>query len=75
VKQALRLCALVSLVSVCLNTPGTFEMYPSLEYVTFCTDLLVTFFFTAELMAKIHVRGLWKVSCHQFLSTCHIFFF
>ncbi|CAG0914974.1 unnamed protein product [Notodromas monacha] len=60
VKRVLRLFALISLVSVCLNTPVTFVKYPSLEYATFCTDLLVTFIFTAEMMAKVHVRGLWK---------------
>ena len=37
-----RSLALLSLLSVMLNTPKTFKLYPSLEYVTYVVDL-VTF--------------------------------
>lgn len=57
----MRFCALVSLASVCLNTPKTFEKVPSLQYVTFICDLIVTFLFTAEMIAKMHIRGILKV--------------
>lgn len=57
----MRFCALVSLASVCLNTPKTFEKIPELEYVTFTCDLIVTFLFTAEMIAKMHIRGIIKV--------------
>ncbi|KYM96485.1 Sodium leak channel non-selective protein [Cyphomyrmex costatus] len=60
VRRLMRLCALVSLASVCLNTPKTFEKVPSLQYVTFICDLIVTFLFTAEMIAKMHIRGILK---------------
>lgn len=61
VRRLMRFCALVSLASVCLNTPKTFEKVPSLQYVTFICDLIVTFLFTAEMIAKMHIRGILKV--------------
>jgi len=60
VRRLMRGCALVSLLSVTLNTPKTFEKYPSLRYITFCCDLFVTFLFTAEMVAKMYIRGVWK---------------
>lgn len=57
----MRSCALVSLASVCLNTPKTFEKVPPLQYVTFFSDLFVAFLFTAEMFAKMHIRGVMKV--------------
>ncbi|XP_071650364.1 sodium leak channel NALCN-like isoform X2 [Temnothorax longispinosus] len=60
VRRLMRFCALVSLTSVCLNTPKTFEKVPSLQYVTFICDLIVTFLFTAEMIAKMHIRGILK---------------
>jgi hypothetical protein len=70
VRRLMRFCALVSLLSVSLNTPKTFEKYPPLQYVTFCSDLIVTFLFTAEMIAKMHIRGILKViddSCLLFV--------
>lgn len=61
VRRLMRFCALVSLASVCLNTPKTFEKVPPLQYVTFICDLVVTFLFTAEMIAKMHIRGILKV--------------
>lgn len=57
----MRSCALISLASVCLNTPKTFEKVPSLQYITFVTDLIITFLFTAEMIAKMYIRGILKV--------------
>ncbi|XP_024938061.1 sodium leak channel non-selective protein isoform X7 [Cephus cinctus] len=62
VRRLMRFCALVSLASVCLNTPKTFEKVPPLQYVTFICDLIVTFLFTAEMIAKMHIRGILKSS-------------
>lgn len=62
VRRLMRFCALVSLASVCLNTPKTFEKVPPLQYVTFVCDLVVTFLFTAEMIAKMHIRGIVKVT-------------
>ncbi|CAL4168519.1 unnamed protein product, partial [Meganyctiphanes norvegica] len=60
VKYVLRICSVVSLISVSANTPKSFENYPNLKYITFIVDLVVTFFFTAEMIAKMHVRGILK---------------
>ena len=61
VRRVLRGCALLSLISVSMNTPKTFEMHAYLQYVTFSLDLVVTFLFTAEMLAKMHIRGIIKV--------------
>lgn len=61
VRRFMRLCALVSLTSVSLNTPKTFERYPTLQYVTFIADTSVTVLFSAEMIAKMHIRGVLKV--------------
>ena len=61
VRTVLRACALLSLVSVSMNTPKTFEVYGFLMYLTFVIDLFVTFLFTAEMIAKMHIRGVYKV--------------
>jgi len=53
---------LVSVTSVSMNTPATFKEVPVLEYLTFVLDLVVTFLFTAEMIAKIHIRGILKVN-------------
>ncbi|XP_054265506.1 sodium leak channel NALCN isoform X2 [Macrosteles quadrilineatus] len=60
VRRLMRACALISLLSVSLNTPKTFERYPPLQYITFCCDLIITFLFTAEMIAKMHIRGILK---------------
>uniref|UniRef100_A0A1B0CBS8 Ion transport domain-containing protein n=1 Tax=Lutzomyia longipalpis TaxID=7200 RepID=A0A1B0CBS8_LUTLO len=60
VRRLMRLCALVSLTSVSLNTPKTFERYPPLQYITFVCDTIVTFLFTSEMIAKMHIRGVYK---------------
>ncbi|XP_042222016.1 sodium leak channel non-selective protein-like isoform X1 [Homarus americanus] len=60
IRWLLRICSLVSLVSVSANTPRSKELYPSLQYITFCSDLAITFFFTVEMVAKMQARGILK---------------
>ncbi len=60
-KRLLRVSALVCLLSVSLNTPKTFELYPILRYLTFICDVATTILFTAEMIAKINLRGIVKV--------------
>lgn len=57
----MRLCALISLASVSCNTTKTFIKFPPLQYATFCSDVTVTLLFTAEMIAKMHIRGILKV--------------
>ncbi|CAG9566936.1 unnamed protein product [Danaus chrysippus] len=60
VRRILRFCALLSLMSVSFNTPKSFEKYPYLQTVTFAVDCCVTLLFTAEMIAKMHIRGILK---------------
>lgn len=62
VRRVLRGCALLSIISVSMNTPRTFELIGTLMYVTFSIDMVLTFLFTAEMIAKMHIRGIIKVS-------------
>lgn len=57
----MRFCALLSLLCVSLNTPKTFEAFPFLQYATFACDFAVTGLYTAEMIAKMHIRGILKV--------------
>jgi hypothetical protein len=59
-RSFLRFLALISLLSVILNTPKTFEHYPQLIWMTFVADVICVIVFTAEMIAKIRDRGLWK---------------
>ena len=61
-KWVIRSCAILSLILVSLNTPLTFDDTPSLQAITFIGDLIITFLFTAEMIAKMHVRGVLKVN-------------
>ncbi|KAG4073861.1 hypothetical protein HA402_014066 [Bradysia odoriphaga] len=60
VRRLMRLCALISLASVSCNTPKTFERYPFFQYLTFICDTTVTLLFSAEMVAKMHIRGILK---------------
>jgi voltage-gated ion channel len=60
VRRCLRICALISLVSICLNTPHTYKSNAYLIYITLFVDICVTLLFTAEMMAKVHIRGFYK---------------
>lgn len=63
----LRLCAFISMLSVSMNTPETFKVATKLIYITFAFDTVITVLFTAEMIAKMQIRGAWNVS-FNFLS-------
>lgn len=56
----MRLCALLSLASVSCNTPKTFEKLHFMQTLTFSVDATVTFLYTSEMIAKMHIRGILK---------------
>ncbi|OQV25787.1 Sodium leak channel non-selective protein [Hypsibius exemplaris] len=60
VRNALRVFALISLLSVCANTPVTFKKEPKLLYITFATDAFITILYTAEMIAKMRGKGLLR---------------
>lgn len=57
-RLVLRFLALISLLSVILNTPKTFEHVPHLRYGTFIADIICVLAFTAEMVSKIKDRHL-----------------
>ncbi|XP_022100553.1 sodium leak channel non-selective protein-like isoform X1 [Acanthaster planci] len=57
VRGVLRGMAFISFISVSCNTPKTFEVIPSLQYITFVMDIIVCVIFTAEMIAKMHMKG------------------
>lgn len=57
IRRFFRICALLSLVSVSMNTPYTFSQMSSLIYITFVIDIFVTLAFTIELISKVKIRG------------------
>ena len=61
VRRCLRVCALLSLISISMNTPKTFDFHPLLMYVTFIIDVVMTFLFTSEMIAKMKIRGIFRV--------------
>ncbi|KAJ8977287.1 hypothetical protein NQ317_015572 [Molorchus minor] len=60
VRRLMRTCALLSLTSVSCNTPKTFEKFHFMQTTTFSVDAVVTILFTAEMIAKMHIRGILK---------------
>uniref|UniRef100_A0A8C4QUY6 Ion transport domain-containing protein n=1 Tax=Eptatretus burgeri TaxID=7764 RepID=A0A8C4QUY6_EPTBU len=58
VHRMLRMCAIASVVSVCANTPHTFADFPLLQYGTCAADCTLTLLFSAETIAKMHIRGI-----------------
>lgn len=71
VRRLLRFCAFISMISVSMNTPGTFKLIEELMYVTFAVDTVITVLFTAEMIAKMQIRGAWKV-CSSFKGLTQI---
>ncbi|PAA57585.1 hypothetical protein BOX15_Mlig029264g3 [Macrostomum lignano] len=59
-KLFLRSAALASLLSVAANTPRSFMLMPPLAYVTFGVDLAVALLFTAEIVTRMKLRGVWR---------------
>ncbi|XP_063967111.1 sodium leak channel NALCN-like isoform X1 [Lytechinus pictus] len=57
VRKLLRGAAMVSFISLCFNTPKTFEVMRFMEYMTLVVDSVVTLLFFAEMIAKMTTRG------------------
>ena len=47
-------------MSLCANTPYTYRRQPNLIYVTLAVDVFVAIVFTAEMIAKMAIRGIWR---------------
>lgn len=53
-KCLIQVCAVVSVISMSLNSPATFEKVPELFYVTLTLDIIVVIVLTIEMIAQIH---------------------
>ena len=60
IQQVIRICGLLSFISICANTPETFNKYAWVEYVTFASDVTTTIVFLIEMIAKVKIRGLFR---------------
>nr|QQY02464.1 sodium leak channel non-selective protein [Cryptocotyle lingua] len=67
-KIIMRVAALVSLISVSMNTPATFKDVPSLMYVTLILDCAVALVFTVEMVSKMFIEGLFVTTTSQNLN-------
>ncbi|ETN72174.1 transporter, cation channel family protein [Necator americanus] len=59
-KELVRLACLLSMISVCLHTPETIQLWPPLNYAIFANDCIVTLVFLVEAAINIHHVGLWE---------------
>lgn len=50
------------MVTVCMHTPRTLQIVPSLTFPILVIDSIVTLIFTGEAIIKAHHFGLFKVS-------------
>ncbi|OON23196.1 transporter, cation channel family protein [Opisthorchis viverrini] len=70
-KIIMRVAALVSLISVSMNTPATFKEVPSLMYVTLILDCAVALVFTVEMVSKMFIEGLFVSTTSQVAGGGH----
>ncbi|KAK6035643.1 hypothetical protein COOONC_26852 [Cooperia oncophora] len=61
-ESALKIACIISLITVCLHTPKTFERLWPLTYIVLCLDLVSVLILTLEVMLRIHHEGLSLVS-------------
>ncbi|VDP12012.1 unnamed protein product [Onchocerca flexuosa] len=57
-EDILKLACIISMVSVCLNTPHTFSFFPPLYYIVLLSDAFVTVIFLIEAVVKVVNNGL-----------------
>ncbi|VDK65890.1 unnamed protein product [Onchocerca ochengi] len=57
-EDVLKLACIISMVSVCLNTPHTFSFFPPLYYIVILSDTFVTAIFLIEAIVKVFMNGL-----------------
>ncbi|XGW29936.1 hypothetical protein V3C99_009173 [Haemonchus contortus] len=55
---ALKIACTISLITVCLHTPKTFEQWWPLTYIVLCLDLVSVLMLTAEVALRIHHEGM-----------------
>ena len=61
-ERLLKVACILSLVTVCMNTPKTLKIFPILNYPILLIDTIVTLIFTGEALIRINHMGLIQVS-------------
>uniref|UniRef100_A0A914C6X5 Ion transport domain-containing protein n=1 Tax=Acrobeloides nanus TaxID=290746 RepID=A0A914C6X5_9BILA len=57
-ERLLKVACILSLVTVCMNTPKTLKIFPILNYPILVIDTIVTLIFTGEALIRINHMGL-----------------
>lgn len=60
IQRIIRVCALLSFISICSNTPETFKKYRFVMILTYVVDMVTTIVFTVEMIAKIKIKRLFR---------------
>ncbi|EYB82119.1 hypothetical protein Y032_0366g18 [Ancylostoma ceylanicum] len=55
---ALKIACCISLVTVCVHTPRTFDIWWPLTYIVLCSDLISVLILTSEVVLRVHYEGL-----------------
>ncbi|PAV63838.1 hypothetical protein WR25_03246 [Diploscapter pachys] len=58
---AMKIACTISLITVCLHTPKTFDLWKPLTYVVFMLDFVTLIIFIIEAIVRIHQEGFYKV--------------
>ncbi|KJH52796.1 hypothetical protein DICVIV_01003 [Dictyocaulus viviparus] len=57
IELALKVACTISLITVCLHTPHTFELWWPLSYIVCCLDLISVLVLSSEAALRIHQEG------------------
>lgn len=57
----MKIACTISLITVCLHTPKTFDLWKPLTYVVFVLDFVTLIIFIIEAIVRIHQEGFYKV--------------
>ncbi|CAI4222140.1 unnamed protein product [Auanema sp. JU1783] len=60
-ERALKTACIISLITVCLHTPHTFQLLPYLTYIVLLVDIIPVLIFTADIVLRIHHEGYFKL--------------
>jgi hypothetical protein len=60
VQRLIRSLALLSFISICANTPTTLLNYPIVIYFILTIDIVSSLLFSAEMITKVSIKGLYK---------------
>ncbi|PIC33562.1 hypothetical protein B9Z55_013496 [Caenorhabditis nigoni] len=60
VEWALKIACTISMITVCLHTPRTIELFPSLTYIILAADFISVSIFMLDSVLRIHYEGIFR---------------